>query len=305
VHDRRAFGHRWRLRRLGFKPEGYLFAVTLARASRVRIGVVVARVLIVMLGCWASAAGADELYRTRTIVTGQGEANRGVGFARALEAVLVKVSGDPRLIGDARAAEMRSKAGSFVEAFRYRDRLAGIPVHDEQGTRDRPYDLFVDFHPGKIEAALRSLGRATWPAPRPRLAVFLRVENGPTRYLLASDGDLGRDQREALAAAAEQLGLPLVVPRKTALADLGLSLGSERAADAADLLRAAKAIGGEVPLAGSLVWSEQALGWKADWRLALDGRTFAWRISGVSFDEAFRNAMRGAAQILSGNGEPR
>lgn len=282
-----------------------LRAVALAMAGRVGIGAAVAQVLIVVLGCWASAAGADELYAARTIVTGQGEASRGVGFARALEVVLVKVSGDPRLIGDARVAELGSKAASFVKTFRYRDRLAGIPLHDEQGTRDRPYDLFVDFHPGKIEAALRSLGRATWPAPRPRLVVLLQVENGPSRYLLASDGDLGRDQREALAAAAEQLGLPLVVPRKAALAGVGLSLDSEPAADAAGLVRAAKTIGGEVALAGSLVWSEQALGWKADWRLAADDRTFAWRITGVSFDEAFRNAMRGAAQILSGNGEPR
>lgn len=282
-----------------------VFAVAPAMTSHASIGAVVACVLVVVLGCSASAAGADELHATRTIVTGQGEANRGVGFARALEAVLVKVSGDPRLIGDARVAELGSKAASFVETFRYRDRLAGIPVHDEQGTRDRPYDLFVDFHPGKIEAALRSLGRATWPAPRPRLVVLLRVENGPNRYLLASDGDLGRDQREALAAAAEQLGLPLVVPRKTALADIGLSLGGEPAGDAADLVRAARTVGGEVAVAGSLVWSEQALGWKADWRLASDDRIVAWQITGVSFDEAFRNAMGGAAQILSGNGEPR
>jgi hypothetical protein len=27
-------------------------------------------------------------------------------------------------------------------------------------------------------------------------------------------------------------------------------------------------------------------------------------VRGVSFDDAFRNALRGAAQVLSGNGQP-
>ncbi|TIW55589.1 MAG: DUF2066 domain-containing protein, partial [Mesorhizobium sp.] len=34
------------------------------------------------------------------------------------------------------------------------------------------------------------------------------------------------------------------------------------------------------------------------------GKTYRWQVRGVSFDEAFRVAMRGAAQVLSGNGQP-
>ena len=36
----------------------------------------------------------------------------------------------------------------------------------------------------------------------------------------------------------------------------------------------------------------------------IDGKTYRWQVRGVSFDEAFRVAMGGAAQILSGNGQP-
>ena len=45
-------------------------------------------------------------------------------------------------------------------------------------------------------------------------------------------------------------------------------------------------------------------GWIAEWRLNAAGQIYAWRVSGVSFDDAFRNALRGAAQVLSGNGQP-
>ena len=57
-------------------------------------------------------------------------------------------------------------------------------------------------------------------------------------------------------------------------------------------------------LAGSIVWSDKELGWIADWRLAANGATYRWQVRGVNFDEAFRVAIRGAAQILSGNGQP-
>jgi hypothetical protein len=34
------------------------------------------------------------------------------------------------------------------------------------------------------------------------------------------------------------------------------------------------------------------------------GRPVRWQLRGVTFDEAFRRALGGAAQILSGNGDP-
>ena len=46
------------------------------------------------------------------------------------------------------------------------------------------------------------------------------------------------------------------------------------------------------------------LGWTADWRLSGGKAVHDWKIAGVNFDDAFRNALRGAAQILSGNSEP-
>src|SRR5438552_13972107 len=83
---------------------------------------------LVMLVCGAAtAAEIEDLYQGQTIVTGEREETRGPGFAECLEDVLVKVSGDPRLIGDKRVAEMAQQAGAMVGEFRYHDRMAGIP----------------------------------------------------------------------------------------------------------------------------------------------------------------------------------
>ena len=258
--------------------------------------------VLLVLACGSAAASGD-LYQAKTIVTGEGEENRKAGFATALEAVLVKVSGDPRLAGEPAVAALTGQAGSFVADFRYRDRMEGIPVHDEQGTRDRPFDLTVDFIPAKVDAALRSLGREPWTAPRPRIVVFLGVRNGATAYVLAADGQRGRDLREALAAAAERFGLTLALPSRATLAEAGVD-DDIAAADFADLSAAAKTAGGDVALAGSLVWSHEALGWIAEWRLDLHRQSHRWNVGGVSFDAAFRNGLGGAAQILSGHGSP-
>jgi hypothetical protein len=271
-----------------------------------RLAAVIARLTaLVMLGCGTAGAGeVEDLYRAQTIVTGQGEESRRLGFAACLEQVLVKVSGDPRLLGDPAVAALAEQAGPFVTGFAFHDRMAGIPVHDEQGTRDRPYDLTVDFDPGKIDAALRSLGREPWGPPRPRVVVFLGVGLGGATYLLASDSKRGRDQREALAAAAARFGMPIALPDEAALAAAGLSYAKLSAVDLSTLDAAARTIGGDLALAGDLLWSEEALGWVATWRLDARGKSHHWQIRGVSFDDAFRNAMSGAAQILSGHGQP-
>jgi hypothetical protein len=83
------------------------------------------------------------------------EENRPAAFARCLMDVLVKASGDPRLLEDRRAIDLSQDAGRLVRTFQYRDRLEGVPIHDEQGTRDRPHDLTVDFDPDRVVEALR------------------------------------------------------------------------------------------------------------------------------------------------------
>src|SRR5262245_57121556 len=87
-----------------------------------------------------AAVQIDDLYQAQTVVTGQGEANRAFGFAVCLKDVLVKVSGDLRLMRETRVDSLARNAGSFVRDFRYRDEQEGHPVRDEQGTRDRPYE---------------------------------------------------------------------------------------------------------------------------------------------------------------------
>jgi len=250
------------------------------------------------------ATAADDLYRAQAIVTGQGEANRIIGFASCLEDVLIKVSGAQKLAGDRRLAAYKSNAKDFVRAFSYHDQMSGTPTRDEQGTRDRPYDLIVDFDEKKIDDLLKALRLKPWLSHRPILAVFVEMQQGPKKYMVTADADQAAFQRESLLAAAAKRGMTVVLPRAAALAESSINGAEFGTMTSSTLGSVAAQQGGEVVLIGRLVWVDRELGWATQWQMDWQSRTHRWRVRGVTFDEAFRRGIGGAAQILSDNSDP-
>jgi hypothetical protein len=187
---------------VNFRTAGRRSGLTGPGALSAIVRIVLASALAWSAGTMA-AAGA-ELYRAQAIVTGQGEANRIIGFASCLEDVLIKVSGAQKLAGDRRLARYKSNAKELVRAFSYHDQMSGKPHRDEQGTRDRPYDLTVDFEDKKVDDILRALALKPWLSPRPRLAVFVEMKNGPKNFIVTADGIQSDLQRDALLAAADR-----------------------------------------------------------------------------------------------------
>jgi hypothetical protein len=247
------------------------------------------------------ATEAADLYRAQAIVTGQGEANRIIGFASCLEDVLIKVSGAQKLAGDRRLAAYKSKAKGFVRAFSYHDQMSGTPTRDEQGTRDRPYDLIVDFDEKKIDDILKALGLKPWLSRRLVLGIFVEMQQGLKKYMVTADAD---QQRESLLAAASKRGMAIVLPSVAALAKLSINGVELRTMTSSTLASVAAQQGGEIALVGRLVWVDRELGWDTQWQMDWQSRTHRWQVRGVTFDEAFRRGIGGAAQILSNNDGP-
>lgn len=252
---------------------------------------------LALSGAPSLASDNSALYSATTVTNGTGEKNRARALALCFVDVLVKVSGDPSLADDPRVAEMAGKANTFLAAYDYRDLLDNRPPNHEQGTYDRPQYLTAKFEPAAIDAALASLGRKPWVL-RPRVAVFLAVETmkGETFTVDAKGAGMEADMRGSVMAAADRAGIPLVLPAETDLAGVPQN--------AVALNEAAGTSGGDVGLSGTMIWRAEALGWIADWTLVSSGKDYRWQEKGVGFDDAFRNAMRATARILSGHGQP-
>lgn len=267
-------------------------------------GVVGALLAAALIWCSGAMAADDNLYRAQTVVTGQGEPNRIIGFGACLEDVLIKVSGQPRLASDRRLAAYKAKAKEFVSSYDYHDQYAGKPHHDEQGTRDRPYDLTVAFDQDKIDGILAKLGLKPWQSQRPTLGVFVEMLHRPKDFIVTSDGTQSDLQRDALAAAAGKRGMRFVLPETAALTSANVAAAGLLKTPPAQLSAIAAPRGGEAILVGQLVWDDKDLGWATQWRMAWRGKDYKWQFRGVTFDEAFRRGIGGAAQVLSGNGDP-
>jgi len=213
------------------------------------------------------------------------------------------VSGAQKLSGDRRLAPYKAKAKSFVTSFSYRDQFFGKPIRDEQGTRDRPYDLTVDFEEGKIDEILGKLGLKAWLSHRPVLAVFVAMEQGPRKYVVTIDGAESDLQRDALLAAADKRGIFIVLPGAAALAKSNITADTLEATPLSALAPVAAEQDAEAVLTGRLVWDDRQLGWATQWQIDWGGRTHRWQVRGVTFDEAFRRGIGGAAQVFSGNSD--
>ncbi len=245
--------------------------------SRVRV----AAVLLLALAAPVRAAPVwpeSNLYAARAYVTGTRAETRAEGILTSFHRVLIKLSGNPALAGDDRLALLDPLAASMVEDLAYQDRMSDQPHHDEQGTRDRPFDLSVQFDPVRIDAALALLGERPWVA-RPRLLVRADIHDRAAVFPLSADGESDERHREAVLAAAERFGLRVVL---VPLEGAGLVMPP-------------------VTLSGQLAWDESQFGWVADWRLDGLGATRHWHIAGVSFDDAYRVGISGALAVLSGH----
>lgn len=255
----------------------------------------------------AGRAAADpvaDLYRARAIVTGRRPETRIPGMVRCLPQVLARVSGDQRLASHPNLAAFARSPEAAVIDYGYRDLYAFRPIKDEQGTRDRPYEMTVRYDPGKIDAMLAEMGSKPWLAKRPTLVVFLAVRHIGSTFMLSSMGEQGDLMRQSFGNAAWNAAMEVFIPPPEAIAQAGLTVDTTPVVSTAALLPFVDGAAGELALLGQLDWSKPLLAWKARWRLDPGDGEKNWEISGVNFDAAFRNGVSGAAQILSGNGLP-
>ncbi|SNY93145.1 hypothetical protein SAMN04515647_3427 [Cohaesibacter sp. ES.047] len=251
----------------------------------------------VLLLCHPGIPAASEdadLYRATTFVTGEREETRIPSIQDTFRQVLVKVSGTSSLLKVSNLEDEIDKAGDYVAGYSYRDRMEGIPHHDEQGSRDRPFDLTVHFDPEKIDAIISKFGFHKWQLPRPRILSLVKVEFKGSGFFLANDTDKGIGQREALMAEADKLGLEVALPDIAKLEEVKMeNLSSTTLNEFAEYL------GGDIALRGVLTWDDSYLHWKSRWQMRVAGQDNQWEGTEETFDSSFRAALGTVAEILS------
>ena len=162
--------------------------------------------LMTVFPCLASVQNND-VYSADISIANQSPHSRQKAIEEALEAVLVKVSGDAALKADPMLAQLRAKASTLVEEFSYRQ----IPPEQQSTINDSAYILHVQFQPQAVQALLAEMGRDAWHGQRPLILVWLATKDPQQQKHLLTD-----DEQNPVVAAIKQMmqarGLPMIFP---------------------------------------------------------------------------------------------
>ncbi|MEI9411986.1 MULTISPECIES: DUF2066 domain-containing protein [unclassified Mesorhizobium] len=258
------------------------------------------KALLTLLAWFAFAVTAhandDVLYRSSVIVTGDREETRVPSIPEGFELAAQKLTGNPDIAQNPAFASLATGAPGMVWSYTYHDRMFGTPIHDEQGTRDRPFDLTFQFDRKRMDHAMAVLGEKPWLGARPKLALVVEVTDMARSYVLAADGVHGSDLRASFEDASARFAIPIIFANE---ADLSALAQENLDALPLETLASLKSrLGADAILVGHLDWETKEPGWHAVWSLPFSPEDTKWEVGGVNFDAAFRNAIGGAAKRL-------
>ena len=203
-------------------------------------------------GCIANAATVAGLYETEVGMAGADEQARGDAELRALEAVLVKLTGTRNVNVLAALALHDGPLRDLIERFQARG-----------GNGDEPRRLWVRFDERQLDRLLARSQIPLWGRTRPLTAVMLAIDDGQSKRMLAAGENSGF--AATLNGAAASRGIPMVLPLMDLQDARQLRPDSLLAGDDAGTRTTADRYRGEALVYGAL--AAKASGWQLDWTL--------------------------------------
>lgn len=192
------------------------------------------------------------------------------GTSKALETVLVKLTGSSRAARSAGGRAVLAKAKRLVQQFGY-----------EKSTRESGQEdllLRVAFDAPALTEQMRNQGLVLWGKERPAVRLYVIVKNGPETSILSNEGlvsgSMEAQLAEIIARHAFNRGIPASFPSitKTALIEANKNIS--------ELLPMALEIEGQTDVDGVAVAIYEASPgglWESQWvfRLGSEGGQFS------------------------------
>lgn len=191
----------------------------------------------------------SNLYQVRETVSGQTPDERAQATQRALETLILRLTGDPKALQSAGLAGVRKDPQQIITQYGY-----------EAGP---PETLLVDFDPASTERSLHQAGLSMWGSNRPTILGWWLSDATDGSNLV---GD-GQSSAEPLRRAAQHRGLPLRLPLADLSEQIVATAKTLEGADPAPLKDASERYGADGLLAVHA--REESGQWQGKWRLWL------------------------------------
>ena len=193
----------------------------------------------------AHALLVQGLYEQEIAVQDQGDAERIRAYREGLTAVILKITGEERHLGNAAVERAVRDAQSYVQEVSYRT---------ESTAQEARTFISVSFDSALVNQMLMSSGVPVWDRDRPAVLLWLSVQNATgQRELLSADSE--HPMLEIVREFSRVRGLPVLIPvmdledRRNLPADVAWSL------DEAAIRNASARYGADAILSGRLLES--------------------------------------------------
>ncbi|WP_017169338.1 DUF2066 domain-containing protein, partial [Xanthomonas phaseoli] len=160
-------------------------------------------------------AKAQSAYDAEVPVNSQSESDRPGALARALGAVLGKVSGDRGVMSRPGVPQALRNAPNYVDHYDYRQ---------DQGTSRTGAPTFrtilvARFRQSDVDGLIAALGLPVWPLPRPKPVLWLAIDDGSgPRLVGVAQSNAARSVLDRAIERGYRLGLPSGAAAEQALA---------------------------------------------------------------------------------------
>ncbi len=246
---------------------------------------------LMLVSTGVDAARLTGLFQAEVDADGRNTASRDAALGLALHDVLVRVTGSEDSANGPAAQALLQQPGHFVEQFRFLDVPAQLPDTEPQ------LRLWVQFDGVALAREIRRAGLPYWGRERPDVLVWLAVDDGGQRYLVAENARLAA--ADALRKAASLRGLPLTLPL--------MDLQDQRAVQFTDVWggfigsidAASQRYRPQIILLGKLERSRGGSGWRANWTLLGNGDRQDWASHANALNAGIEQGIAEAAELLA------
>lgn len=231
-------------------------------------------------------AAVSELYVAEVPIAGQGAGERRRALPKALEQVLIKLSGIRNFDQYPQVNSSLKNASSILVSFHYTTVETVLP----DGSEAEEMKLVVQFSADRVDELMRALQLPRWKTERPPAELWVVVDNGLDRRIMPVELAYAWESMEDVA---QMRGLPMVwpVPDEEGQfpADLQLlwggyteDLGNPR--DRGALIAAAR---------------REGPAWSVRLNLEYDGGNWAWRVQDLELQNALAEGMHQAVDRIA------
>lgn len=242
-------------------------------------------VLLLFILGMKSGMAITPLYEATLSCQSQAEAERQSLFKQGLIQVLEKLSGEKGFERDEKVVKAQARITDYVEQYAY------------QGN-----ELTVRFSADLINRLLNQSGHAAvWGQRRPKVILWLAVEENQDRHLVGAETDPSLQAQ--LEKWATEKGLPLVLPLMDLEDVSNVSVTDVWGQFPSTLQEASKRYEAQIVLAAKLshnLMAEDDKAWVASWQLLTANDSPSWTVSGKTRDEVLMQGLASTSHYLMG-----